>query len=537
MKKHPAALVAVLALTLACAQTPTLLTSIPTKVPPTRTAAPAGEEPSFTIALEYAIPGLAGAYAPAGVTYAKPQPIFGMWGLIERTTGEFDWGPLDNLVIEYQAAGFTGIQLLITAESPWASSDPPALFHAGNTFPKDEYVDDYAAFVGRFVERYDGDGTEDAPGLLYPVHHYGIEREFTGFWPSSAEDYIRLLRIAYPAIHAADPQAKVLLVAILMVDVFDGDPDAAEMQRRLATPQAGIRKSVQEIAAVLAACDAYDILDFHSLGDYTEIPPTAAWLRSELESHGCSAKPLWIGDSFSMSALVGYNSRPAHPGTAANVERVIETLKRVADPAAAGHAEAKAWLYAQMAAGLVKKTAVSAGEGLLGINIGNLEDWKTGVPAADALGVPLTGAAMFMGMMDTRVTRKESGKSLPPYREPGTPRPAFFAVRLVNEKLRGFETVEKADLGSGVWAYRFSLPTGKLWVLWYDDGKLYFPGETPPSATVEIPINAAWALVTRTPSQIGAADPEIQTLDSTNGILPVMLDSTPVFVEAGSSAP
>jgi len=142
-----------------------------------------------------------------------------------------------------------------------------------------------------------------------------------------------------------------------------------------------------------------------------------------------------------------------------------------------------------------------------------------------------------MGMMDTRVTRKESGKSLPPYREPGTPRPAFFAVRLVNEKLRGFETVEKVDLGSGVWAYQFSLPTGKLWVLWYDDGKLYFPGETPPSATVEIPLNAAWALVTRTPSQIGAADPEIQTLDSTDGILRVMLDSTPVFVEAGSSAP
>ncbi len=80
----------------------------------------------------------------------------------------------------------------------------------------------------------------------------------------------------------------------------------------------------------------------------------------------------------------------------------------------------------------------------------------------------------------------------------------------------------------------FSLPSGSLWVLWYDDGELYFPGETPPSITVEIPFDAARALVTRTPAQIGMESPEIQTLVSTNGILSVTLDSTPIFIEAGS---
>ncbi len=538
MKRCFAALTALFVLNLACAQTTSVRT--PTVMTPTRTRPPAGstnspavQESKFTIGLEYAIPGLAAAYAPAGVTYAKPQPIFGMWGLIERSPGEFDWGPLDNLVAEYQAAGFTGIQLLLTAESPWASADPPGLFHPGSTFPKEEYLDDYAAFVGRFVERYDGDGTNDAPGLLYPVHHFGIEREFTGFWPSSAEDYVRLLRIAYPAIHAADPQARVLLAAILMVDVFDGNPDAAELQRRLAVPQAAIRKSVPEIEKILAACDSYDIVDFHSLGDYTEIPPTAAWLRGRLEAGGCGEKPIWIGDAFSMSALVGYNGRPTRPATAANVGQVIDTLKLVADPAAAGHADAKAWLYSQMAGGLVKKIAVSAGNGLTGINIGNLEDWKTGVPAADALAVPLTGTSLFMGMMDTSVTRKESGKSLPPYRAPGKPRPAFYAVRLVNEKIFGFSKVERIELGSGVWAFRFSMPSGPLWVLWVDDGALYFPGEAPPAVTVPLPFDAPRALITKTPAQIGMTDPETQTLDASNGILSISLDFNPGLRRGG----
>ncbi len=395
MKRISLAVIALLLAIIACGPA-----FPPTPAPaPTSTPQSAIPNPQFTIALEYAIPGLAEAYAATGVTYAKPQPIFGMWGLIEPQPGQYNWKPLDDLVIEYQSAGFSGIQLLISAESPWASVNPPSLLNPGNTFPKEEHRDAYAAFVTRFVERYDGDGVDDAPGLLYPVHHYGIEREFTGFWPGSAEDYVRLLRIAYPAVHQADPQAEVLTVAILMVDVFDGNPDAAELQRRLTTPIDVIRKSVPEIQSILAACDAYDIVDFHSLGDYTEIPPTAAWLREQLQANGCGEKPLWIGDAFSISALLGYGDRQAWPATAGTRDRVIDTLKLVADPSAAGHAEAKAWLYAQMASGLVKKIAVSADEGLPGINIGNLEDWKTSLPAVDVLGVPLVGTSMFMGMV------------------------------------------------------------------------------------------------------------------------------------------
>lgn len=494
--------------------------------------APPGEAVPFTIAIEYAIPGVAEAYASTGVSYAKPQPIFGMWGILEPRPGEYNWKPLDDLVVEYQSAGFSGIQLLITAESPWASIDPPAGLNLGSTFPKEEYLDEYAGFVGRFVERYDGDGVDDAPGLLYPVHHYGIEREFTGFWPGSAEEYVRLLRAAYPAAHAADPEAEVLLVAILIADVFDGAPGPAEVQHRLETPQAGMRKSVPEIETILAACDAYDVVDFHSLGDYTEIPPTAAWLREQLAAHGCGEKPLWIGDAFSMSALLAYNARPFTPATRENRDRVIAVLQSVADPASSGHAAARDWLRAELARGLVRKVVVSAAEALRGINIGNLEDWKTGVPAADRLAVHGFGTSMFMGMTDVIVTGKSTGERLPGYRRAGEARPAFYALGAVTERLAGFTSVEKLDLGvDGVWAYRFERPAGPLWVVWYDDGALRFPGEPSPSVSVELGVDATRVIVTHTPILAGETSPPIQAVDTAGGVFRRAVDSTPLFVE------
>lgn len=541
------ALLAIIGVTLACAvATPTAERRPPTAAsgqplgvgaqpaitsqPTSNTGQPSPvNSPPFTIALEYAIPGVAQAYAQTGVTYAKPQPIFGMWGLIEPQPGEYNWKPLDDLVIEYQSAGFTGIQLLITVESPWASMDFPALLHPGNTFPKEEYLDEYAAFVGLFVERYDGDGVADAPGVLYPIHHYGIEREFTGFWPGSAEDYVRLLQTAYPAIHAADDEAEVLLVAILIGDVFDGNPDAAEVQRRLATPLKSIRKSVPEIRLILQACEAYDIIDFHSLLDYSEILPTAAWLRAELAGFGCEDKPIWIGDSFSMSALVGFDGRPFYPNSLETNAALVAALEAVADPADPAHDMAAKWLYAEEASGLVKKIVVAASDGLRGINVGNLEDWKTRIPAVDVAAVPAMGTAMFMGMMETQLTGRKTGERLPNYSRAGDPRPPFFAIQLANAKINGFVSVENLTLADGVWAFRFERPAGPLWVLWYDDGVLHLPGEGYPSVAIELPFPATEALITRTPTS--AQGSQTETLSIQGGVLHLTLDAIPLFIE------
>jgi hypothetical protein len=541
LKRIALPLLAIILVTLACG------TSSP--VVPTSTSQPVTgvpvHNPNFTISVEYGILGVAQTYADAGVAYSKIQDAFAIWGNIEPQPGQYQWGPLDALVLEYQQAGFTGLQMDLTALSPWASSIPPALGTAPkdvDTFPKEEFLDDYAAYVASVVERYDHDGKDDMPGLLYPIHDYGIEREFTGYWPGTAEEYVRLVRIAYPAIKAADPEANVLLVALLMADIFDGNPTPAEIQQRLARNADYMRKSVPEIRVILAACDAYDMVDFHALGNYTEIPLTAAWIHQELQANGCGEKPIWIGDAFPMSRLVGYGGfvppTPFAPVTLETREAVVKLLQAVADPSEPGHDTDQTWLYAETAIGLTRKLVVSAGKGLRGINIGNLEDWKTGISSVDKAAVPMLGASMFMGLTDTTITNEKPGGTLAfngqdwsKARLAGDLRPAWYALALVTEKIGQFTAVKQLDLGTDIWAYRFETPSGPVQVLWYDDYTLYLPGETPPSVSVSLPFETASALLTFTPTTIGRTELEIYTLEISNGNLTFDLGSTPVFVQ------
>ena len=545
MKRILLAAIALLLAILTCSRP---ATTTPSSPPP---SAPAPvSNPNFTISVEYGILGVALTYAEAGITYSKLQDAFVIWGNIEPEPGKYQWGPLDALVLEYQQAGFTGLQMNLTALSPWASSILPALGNQGDTFPKEEYLDEYAAYVTAVVERYDHDGVDDMPSLLYPVRDYGIEREFTGYWPGSADEYVRLLEIAYPAIKAADPEARVLLAALLMADIFDGNPSPEEIQQRLSVDADFMRKSIPEIRTILAACDSYDIVDFHSLANYTEIPLTAQWIRGELNANGCGEKPIWIGDAFPMSALVGYGGlvppTPFAPATLETRDAVVAALRSVADPSDPQHDSARAWLYGETAIGLMRRIVVSAGEGLLGINVGNMEDWKTGLAVADKASVPMLGASMFMGLTDTTITNQKPGGDLPftghdwsKARRAGDRRPAWYALQLVNAKIGAFTSVTKQDPSilsgqasvTGIWVYRFETSTGPVWVLWYDDGKLYLPGETPPSITVSLPFDAASALLTFTSIEIGRSGPETQTIQASGGLATFELGATPIFVE------
>ena len=497
--------------------------------------------PNFTIAIEYGILGVADFYTPTGVKYAKLQDAFAIWGNIEPEPGKFVWGPLDALVSEYQQAGFTGLQIDLAALSPWAASKPPAVGNQGDTFPKPEYLDDYAAFVTATVERYDADGFMDMPGLLNPIHDYGIEREFTGYWPGSAEEYIQLLRIAYQAVQAADPQANVLLVALLMADIFDGAPDISEINQRLAKPMSYMRKSVPEIQTILAACDVYDMVDFHSLGNYTEIPPTTAWIRAQLENNGCGQKPIWIGDAFPMSGLIGFGGFvppiPFSPVTLATRDDMVLLIKDMADPGSPGYPVARDWIYTETSIGLVRKLVVSAGEGLRGINIGNLEDWKTGIASVDKLAVPMLGASMFMGLSNTSITVNKPGGDLPfngkewsKARHASEPRPAYYALGLVVDKISRFTSVTRVDLSPGVWAYQFDTPSGLVWVLWYDDGQLYLPGQETSSISVKLQFPAGTGQLTITPSRFGQSNLETRMITASDSTLDLALTSLPVFI-------
>ena len=61
------------------------------------------------------------------------------------------------------------------------------------------------------VERYDGDGVDDMPGLRVPVRAWQVDNEPDALASGSWEDYARLQEITYRAIKEAFPEAKVLM--------------------------------------------------------------------------------------------------------------------------------------------------------------------------------------------------------------------------------------------------------------------------------------------------------------------------------------
>lgn len=84
----------------------------------------------------------------------------------------------------------------------------------------------YSVWLKALVERYDGDGVDDMPGLQLPVKYWEISNEpdllgpedfdepqpdSLTFFVGEPEDYAALLKKSYQFIKEADPDAKVLI--------------------------------------------------------------------------------------------------------------------------------------------------------------------------------------------------------------------------------------------------------------------------------------------------------------------------------------
>jgi hypothetical protein len=93
------------------------------------------------------------------------------WGSIEPVEGAFDWSALDHEVIPKTRAGIHVI-IAIHSNSAWGSACGGAVFSTPINRPA------FKEFVRRLVERYDGDGVDDAPGLRTPVRYFQVENQW-----------------------------------------------------------------------------------------------------------------------------------------------------------------------------------------------------------------------------------------------------------------------------------------------------------------------------------------------------------------------
>ena len=159
--------------------------------------------------------------------------------------------------------------------------------YADHYVPAD--LDGYAAFVRAVVERYDGDGVDDMPGLRLAPRYWELDNEpdlHFNLRPRTAnrdtragtfetpEEYARVSIVTAQAIREADPTAKILLGG--MYNPRD-DPGRAYLDAVLAQP--GMR-------------EAFDILNFHCYRDEDSL---AAMDRTiAIAREVAPDRPLWI---------------------------------------------------------------------------------------------------------------------------------------------------------------------------------------------------------------------------------------------------
>ncbi len=494
----------------------------------------------FALGVEYLVPGLAATYARTGVQWAKAMGAGFAWGDVEPNPPvngrhQYDWRTTDRLILEYQRAGFRHLQLYTRGQCPWAADTSRAgASNRGTVPPRPECVPWYADYLRNLVERYDKDGIDDAPGLLYPVLHYEIEAEWgTGFWQGSVEEYLQHLRVGRDAVKSANPAAQVILIGFFIAGVFEDNP-AAEVDsvlRRRHPPrrQAAIRQLLADAEKLLGHPELFDAVEFHSLSDWSEIPGMTRFLRETMRAHG-SSKPIWVGDVNYTASPMLFWGVPVPPYTEAQKPAIVETVRILANPRHPRHAETMAWFRAEQACGLVKKAVLAMGEGCAGINLGNLEDWDvfSFVPT-------ITGTAAFQGLIDIAGFQPGAPRAVAD-RIPGAPRPAFHALALLQQKVARFTAVRTLPLDTGVYGYAFSVDGREVAVLWYDDGRRRLPGETPPARTVTLAAPAPACRLTLTPTDSREPVPPARKLLAENGKVTLSVGAVPVFLEPENAA-
>lgn len=441
------------------------------------------------------------------------------WGTMQSSPdAPIDFSKLDKYVVEFHAAGFRKTVLALKSHSLWASVDHARL-RSKNAAPKPEYRDLYARWITAVVERYDGDGIDDLPGLSHPVRHYEIGSEFSSYEPEPVEEYLAMLEIAYEAAHAAFPDVVVSHAAFLVTDFLIGDPDPKTLSDDTGVDRYG-PQTFSEIRAILDRPDLFDVINVHALAHPGEIEQMVRWLGWETGQRGYT-RPIIISDT-SINPFVAFG--PAidwdrvpqlmgltfYPATEDDRCRIADYFSRVLDE----DARTVAWMRAFVAADMVKKVVIAAEQRIELINTA----FTTDLPILDTrLGQAGAGNAGWGGMIEIGT---------------GTRYPNFYAMQQLIRHIDGYASVVLLDIDGpdGTRVYEFTVGGVSLWVAWYDPPYLVLHGDSPVEATITVPTGSGTVVVEPMIDAIGQTEPVSTSAAAEGEGFLITLDQTPVFM-------
>ena len=385
-----------------------------------------------------------------GISWLSLQPHV-LWMAIEKEPGVYDWSNLDEEVRALQALGLDVTMVLSPLINAFGDereeivdviAQYPSFLHfmrqgVGSEYrlhPQGETLPLWRAFVRAAVDRYDGDGSSDMPGLRFAIRNWHVVEEYPT--PSLPDErvYVDLLGQAYGIIKEEDPDAKVILAGLAgnyahwfaFMGGFIDDPAAGAVNGALLTreemnesPVWSFRKARYEWM-VEHAFDAFDVMDLHAYIPIESFLEGEIAYLNDLMSRFGAPKPIWI--------IEGGGPHKNYPGYPA-----------VNSPAD----EHFGWgSFEENAEFVVKLHAMSA--------VAGVERQHWGLGGIKGENAYWDGPWCRMGLLDRYDDHRK---------------PSYYTFRLMVEKLNGF--TECTDVGfADVRAFRFAIEGKPVFVLW-----------------------------------------------------------------------
>lgn len=502
--------------------------------PPLPPAAVTPASLPLIVGMEYAFPGLAHDMAAMRLPGVKFMPdIIGWEQMQPSENAPINFAMLDRLVNEYQEAGTQECMIGLKSESAWASVAPKQPLPETNFAPKPEFVDDYAAWVGVVIERYDGDGVDDMPNLEHPIRYFEIGVEFSTYEPEPVADYLAMLEAGYQAAHTASAEAVVMHAAFLPATAFVNNPGPEDYEAAFAGVSARIMyHSLADMRAVLDRPDLFDAVNVHLASG--EVEATAAWLRYEMRQRGYEY-PIIVSDT-APTPLIGWgaadvcNLAPERmglvipPATEADRCRLASFFALLLD----GDQPTVDWVHGFAAEDMTKLVMRAAASKIAFINTSFMEDlYPLNLPVFHAS----AGITPWGGMVASTLNFFTQEHTVTGYR------PLFYALQQMAGRLDGYESIERmATDNPAVVLFDAQSTSGPalpaFWIAWYEPGFLVLPGDAVPSISYVFMHGGAKLTIETLITEPGQTVPATQTVDTPTGAVELILTPTPVFLLA-----
>jgi hypothetical protein len=448
-----------------------------------------------------------------------------LWASVERPpgSGAYDWGDLDARVRNAQAAGMSGVLVLKAGNG--ASFSDPGCFQRVQSAPdsafsngralsscplKPEMEGAWTRMVTQLVERYDGDGSGDMPGLLGGVRvDIQVENEAANseLWDygetdrvAAADHYLRLLEISYQAKQAADPGTQVILAGLIQPNLLarcDGDPGgpgcgAITVQRNLA-----FTRRILARPAIFDAVDVHVFVYYHFEPAY--IDDGVRWVKEQMQQLGYQ-RPIhsleWTGAMMLHVSTEGHIDEFAgyfpYSGDFPNPAAFQAMYAALGQPQNVVYRE---WFEAEQAKEFAKVFTNLLAAGATRLVHVQYSDLHPG-SLWDNVWWNWQGVVKYVG----GAIRK----------------PSYYTYNIVAARLSGFSSARRVGPGGEVRLYEFTFPSGDpAYVLWTDgEGAVLDLTSVLPRRNVRI---------TRLVTELDAADQPVVPPDATvsAGAVPV----------------